>query len=212
MPRSRENRKAPDIDILARHYLAKGLSKHPDIAKHVERVEDVEQMGMWSLLDLARKMGVDANSLIRATEADERALSDYSFRHPAFRGEMPFDLTISLLGHTVTRKAKVVFTHTPEWPYFDLWKQAEFTGWPMSSYHIEVEAVPEEHDEDENCVEGETEWLQLEDMTKDGVVPTETRDAVLDAVDEHCKREDASRRKAAAAKATSPTRRGRRRH
>jgi hypothetical protein len=212
MPRSRENRKAPDIDTLARHYLGKGLSRHPDIAKHIERVEDVEQMGMYSLLDLAKKMGVDADSLIRATEADERALSDYSFRHPGFKGEMPFDLTISLLGHTVTRKAKVVFTHTPDWAYFDLWKQAEFTGWPMSSYHIEVEAVPEEYDEDDNRVEGQREWVRLEDMTKDGVVPTETWDAVLDAVDEHCKREDAERRKIATARATTPARPSRRRH
>jgi hypothetical protein len=51
MPRSRPNRKVPDIDILARHYLARGLNRHPDIARHVDRVEEVEQMGMWSLLN-----------------------------------------------------------------------------------------------------------------------------------------------------------------
>jgi hypothetical protein len=89
-------------------------------------------------------------------------------------------LTISLLGHTVTRRAKVVFEHTPDWPYYDLREQAEFTGWPGSSYHIEVEAVPEEYDEDDKRVEGQSEWVQLEDVTKDGIVPTETWDAVLD--------------------------------
>ena len=43
MPRERPNRKAPDIDILARAYLARGLSRHPDIAKHVERVEGLKR-------------------------------------------------------------------------------------------------------------------------------------------------------------------------
>jgi hypothetical protein len=55
MERERPNRKVPDIDILARGYLAGGLSRHPDIAKHVERVDEVEQMGMWRLLTLAKR-------------------------------------------------------------------------------------------------------------------------------------------------------------
>jgi hypothetical protein len=47
--------KAPDIDILARHYLSRGLSKHPDVVQHVANVDDLEQMPMWSLLTLAKK-------------------------------------------------------------------------------------------------------------------------------------------------------------
>jgi hypothetical protein len=212
MPRSRPNRKAPDIDILARHYLARGLSQHPDIAKHFERVEDVERMGMWSLLDLAKKMGVDADGLIRSTEADERALSDYSFRHPAFEGELPFDLTISFLGKTVTRRAKVVFEHTPEWEYWDLQKKASFMGWSGTSYHIEVAAVPQVYERDETVTEAPPEWFRMEDITRDGVVPDEVWDAVLDGVDEQCKVTDAERRRVAAARAISPARPSRRRH
>ena len=68
MPRERPNRKAPNIDVLAQAYLAGGLSRHPDIANHVERVEDVENMGMWALLALAKKMGVDPDEMIRKTE------------------------------------------------------------------------------------------------------------------------------------------------
>jgi hypothetical protein len=110
------NRKAPDIDILARAYLSRGLSQHPDIVKHVERVEEVEKMGMWSLLTLAKKMGVDSNEMIGRTEQAERELSDYSWNHPGFKSELPFDLTFTYLGKSVTRKAKVVYEHTPEWP------------------------------------------------------------------------------------------------
>src|SRR5262249_11458806 len=109
--------KAPDINILARANLARGLRQHPDIAKHVERVEDVDDMGLWALLTLAKKMGVDSDEMIRKTEQEERALSHYSFKYPAFRGELPFDLTFTFFGKSVTRKAKVVYEHTPEWPY-----------------------------------------------------------------------------------------------
>ena len=102
MPRERPNRKAPDIDILDRAYLRGGLSRHPDIANHVERVADVEKMGMWALLNLAKKMGVDPGEMIRKTEQENDALSDYSFRYPAYKGELPFDVTFTFLGKSVT--------------------------------------------------------------------------------------------------------------
>ncbi len=114
MPR-KGKAKAPDIDVLARHYLGRGLSKHPDAAQHVANVDDIEQMPMWSLLTLAKKMGVDADATIRATEAHEDQLSKYSFSFPGFKGELGFDLTIAFLGQSLTRKAKVVYEHTPEW-------------------------------------------------------------------------------------------------
>jgi len=54
-------------------------------------------------------MGVDSDEMIRKTEQEERALSHYSFKYPAFRGELPFDLTFTFFGKSVTRKAKVVY-------------------------------------------------------------------------------------------------------
>src|SRR5215468_6309776 len=115
MSRERPNQKVPEIDTLARAYLADGLRRHPDIANHVERVEDVEEMGMWALLTLAKKMGINPDEMIRKTEQEERALRNYSFKYPAFKGELPFDLTLTFLGKSVTRKAKLVYEHTPEW-------------------------------------------------------------------------------------------------
>jgi hypothetical protein len=204
MPRERPNRRVPDIDILARAYLAGGLSRHPDIAKHVERVADVEKMGMWALLTLAKKMGVDPNEMIRKTEQESDALSHYSFRYPAFKGELPFDLTFTFLGKNVTRKAKVIYEHTPKWPYYDLRKQAEFTGWEGTKYHIELQAVPEEHHDDGTVTLGTPRWIEMTDFTEDDVLPHEAWDAVIDAVDEKCKAEDADRRRAAGLKAKPP--------
>jgi len=208
MPRERPNRKFPKIDILARAYLADGLSRHPDIAKHVERVEDVEKMGMWALLTLAKKMGVDPDEMIRKTEQEREELSVYSFRYPGFKGELSFDLTMTFLGKSVTRKAKVIYEHTPGWPYYDLRKQAEFTGWEGTQYHIELQAVPEEHHDDGTVTFGTPHWITLDDITEDDALPHEAWDAVIDAVDEKCKAEDAERRRAAASLKSRPKRGG----
>jgi hypothetical protein len=53
MYRERPNRKAPAIDILARHLLAARTQRHAEIAKHVENIEELEKMEVWVLLTLA---------------------------------------------------------------------------------------------------------------------------------------------------------------
>lgn len=146
-------------------------------------------------------MGVDADEMIRATEVEEKELWNYSHRYPAFKGEHEFDLTIAFLGKSVTRKAKIVYSHTPEWEYYDPQKKAPFTGWPGSSYRIEMTAVPEEwHDDDDNPVEGSSYWMRMKEITHIDLMPNEMWDALLDTVDEKCKVEDAERRRLAAAK------------
>jgi hypothetical protein len=129
MRKYRESPKAPDIDVLARHYLWRGLSNLPDVTKHVADVGDVEKMGMWELLKLAKTLGVEADDVIRATEQEERELLDYCQKFPGFRGEIEFDWTVTFLGQSVTRKARVVYQHTPDWEYFDLLKNAPYKGW-----------------------------------------------------------------------------------
>jgi hypothetical protein len=52
----------------------------------------------------------------------------------------------------------------------------------------------------------------MEGITCHGIVPDEMWNALLDAVDEQCKAEDALRRKIAAAGVNNPPRRGRRNH
>ena len=98
MRRYRENPKAPGINVLARHYLWRGLSKLPDVTKHVATPCDLEKMGMWELLKLAKSLGVEPDNVIRATEQEERQLQDYSSKYPGFRGELEFAWTVAFLG------------------------------------------------------------------------------------------------------------------
>ena len=102
-----------------------------------------------------------------------------------------------MLGKRVTRKAKVVYAHTPEWEYYDLRKRAPYVGWDSSSYHLEVLAIPEEFHDDGTVTEGTPHWERLGDIIADDVLPHEMWDAVIDAVDEQCKAEDMQRRRAA---------------
>ena len=104
--------------------------------------------------------------------------------------------------------AKVIYEHTPKWPYYDLRKQAEFTGWEGTQYHIELQAVPEEHHDDGTVTFGTPPWIDMTDLTEDDVLPHEARDAVIDAVDEKCNAEDAERRRAAASLKSRPKRVG----
>src|SRR5262245_7438184 len=212
--RTRERgRRLPDIDVLARSSLRRGLGQHPDAAKHVADIGDIEKMSTWELMNLASAMGVDPGAMIRSLEQEDDKRWEYSSRYPGFQGEVEFDLVIELLGKKVTRRAKVVYTHTPEWEYFDERKQAPYTGWGGTSYHLEILAVPEQDDDgDSVTIFDKPSWTTLEDLNRDDVVPLERWDAILDLVDDKCKEEDAERRRVAAAKATSPSRPSRRRH
>ena len=212
MRRFRENPKAPDIDVLARHYLWRGLSKLPDVTKHVADVGDVEKMGMWELLKLAKSLGANADAVIRATEQEERQLQDYSSKYPGFRGELEFDWTVAFLGQTVTRKARIVYEHTPVWEYYDLRKNALYIGWESSSYQIEMQAEPEDQDGDGNPIPGTPYWVVLGDITQNEVLPNAFWDALIDAVDAKCKVEDAERRTAAKDRPAKLTPRSKRRH
>ena len=70
-------------------------------------------------------------------------------------------------------------------------------------WHLEITAIPEDHEADGAVVHGKPYWIRLEDITHEDVLPHEVGDAILDAVDEQCKQEDAKRRRAAAIKKAS---------
>jgi hypothetical protein len=212
MPTRERGRRLPDIDVLARAYLRRGLSRHPDAANYVADTADIEEMSTWDLLNLAKTMGVDHAAMIRSIEQEDDKRWEYSHRHPGFQGELEFDLVIELVGTKVARKAKVVYTHTPEWEYFDERKQAPYTGWGGTNYHIEVLAVPEARDEDSDVIADRPYWMSVEDLNRDDIVPIDVWDSLLDLVDDKCRMEDAERRRVAAARATSPAKPSRRRH
>jgi hypothetical protein len=168
---------------------------------------------MWELLKLAKALGVNADDVIRATEREERELGDYSSKYPGFRGKLEFDLTVAFLGQSVTRKARVAYHHTPEWEYFDLQKNAPYTGWGSSSYQVEVQAEPiEDWDGDGKPIPGEPYWVPLNDIIEEDVLPHGFWDAVDDAIETKCKAEDAERRAAAKARQAKLTPRSKRQH
>jgi hypothetical protein len=116
-------------------------------------------------------------------------------RNPAFKGQMEFDMSVEFLGHKVTRRARVKYEHTPKWEYFDLTKKALCDdGNNHYSYQLEILAVPQEYHDDGPVTEGTPYWITLGDVTASDVLPNEMWDAVLDAIDEKCKTEDAERR------------------
>jgi hypothetical protein len=203
MPKQYSPPKAPDVDTLAAHYLRRGLRKHPEIAQHVPSVEDVGEMELWALLDLAKRMGVsDPNALIRATENEEMARLRWSRDHPGFKGELAFDLTVEACGKRVVRKAKAHYEFTPEWAYFDTIKRAPFEASEQSSMHVEFLTVPEEDGD-----LGDPQWEEI-----DILAIGEVWNILQDAIEEKCRTEDAERRRVAALKATSPRKPSRRRH
>jgi hypothetical protein len=102
---------------------------------------------------------------------------------------------VAFLGQSVTRKARVVYSHTPDWEYFDLIKSAPYTGWDSSSYRIEMQAVPvEDWDGDGEPILGTPYWVSLEEIMDNDVLPNAFWEAVMDAIDAKCKVEDAERR------------------
>jgi hypothetical protein len=212
MHRYRDSPKAPKIDVLARHYLWRGLSKLPDVTKHIADVSAVEKMGMWELLKLAESLSVNPDDVIRAAEQDERQQLDYAHKYPGFRGELEFDWTVAFLGQSVTRKARVVYSHTPEWEYFDLHKNAPYTGWDSSSYRVEMQAEPVESWDGDTPIPGTPYWVSLEDITENDVLPNAFWEAVVEAIDAKCKAEDAERRAAAKARQAKLTSSSRKRH
>jgi hypothetical protein len=55
-------------------------NKRP-LTKHVADVGQVEKMGMWELLKLAKSLSANADDVIRATEQEDQ-LQDYSSKYP----------------------------------------------------------------------------------------------------------------------------------
>jgi len=189
MPKSKPSPKAPDFDILARHYLSLGLSKHPDVHQHVANVDDLEHMPMLRLMTLAKKMGVDPDDMIETTEQQSEDTQRYSDRFPAFNGKIEFDLTVEVFGKRVTRKARADYDYTPEWPYYDLRKKAPYEGWPGSKIQVEFLTAPEEDGD-----LGDPTWQEI------GALDIgEVWNIIEDAIEGKCKTEDAERRRVAAA-------------
>jgi hypothetical protein len=117
--------KLSGIDL---HDLRRGLRDHPEAPRHAAKLDSINRMRASGLLALAKKLGIDPEAIIKEIKERNAERLAHSTRFPAFRGTLDFDLTVELLGNRVTRKARADYSFTPEWPYHDMNKQAEFKG------------------------------------------------------------------------------------
>jgi hypothetical protein len=124
-------------------------------------------------------------------EEDELERWRHSKQFPAFTGQHPLEIAFELCGERVARQARVEYTCTPEWEYFDTRKQAPYVGWPAMIMSLHVLTVPEEHEDDD------PEWSEISDIFHAGVLPSEVINGLRDAIEEQCRREDAERRRTA---------------
>jgi len=200
------------LGTLERISLRKAVRSHPDILNHVAKPGDVNSLPKDRLVELAGVLGLDVDAAVRADatdplmnsweEVEARELRENGERHPAFTGELHFELEMQLFGHRVVRQARVVYTHTPEWEYYDLVQKQLMPGWGSSSYHFEVLVVPtggqvivgrrvlRNRRKVKPC------WTTI-DLVVDGLLPDAVDDDVFDRIDEDARRQDAQRREAA---------------
>ena len=190
--------KSPPYVLLMRHYLARGLAKHPNITKYVTDVDGLDRQPMTRLIALASEMGIDAQTLIEETERQEIECRRHCDEFPAFSGVIEFDLSAEMFGQRVTRKARCKYEFTPDWPYHDLRKRAVYEGWHGSSMAVEFLNVPEKDGD-----LGDPEWEEI-----DILAIGELWNVLEDAIEERSRKEDAERRRIAATpKAHGPRRR-----
>jgi hypothetical protein len=165
------------------------LRSHPHVAQHVADL-DLDRMRAPKLLAITRRFDVDARAVIDTVREQDKESLAYSTRFPAFRGTLEFDLTVEVFGKRVTRKARADYTHTPDWEYFDLRKQAPYVGWPESGLGISIRTVP-----DKDGFDGGPSWEKI-DILDIG----EIWDVLDEEIELRCKVEDAKRRRAAECK------------
>jgi len=112
------------------------LKEHRRLKKFVRDRDNIDEMPLSKLLELALKINLD--------DVITRAESwGHSLRYPAFTGHYLFDIAFELLTIRVVRKACVEYEHTPEWEYFDLHKQAPYIGWAGSQMTLYIAGLPE---------------------------------------------------------------------
>jgi hypothetical protein len=131
----------------------------------------------------------------RSKQQADTWFDDYLEKH-AFRGEIEFDLGFEMCGEKFTRLAKIVYAHTPDWPFFDPKSNSERKEVLASSYHIELFVPPEESADNKLTSDRESHWMHFEALMPDGVMPTSVLNAIADAIDETCQKQDAERRRA----------------
>jgi hypothetical protein len=192
----------------ARTELKRLLREHPAIREHVPKLQDLNRLTKQGLIALAETLGINVAGVAESQlGARKSGLSDvdhdlmlYSHNHPAFAGVLEFDLRIAMLGLDVVRKARVIYTYTPEWEYFDLNKKAVMKGWGGSTMKLEVLATPGTEvwvlrAGQSKSTRAGPEWELVSDLLQTGVMSPEMEDALDAEIDKRARTEDLQRRR-----------------
>lgn len=199
------------LSAAAREEIRRKLREHPDLTNFLPNKSAVSSLSKQELLDVSLKLNIDVNSIVKSEqisnhmaavlEPEELELWEHSEKHPAFTGVFEFNLVVELLGQKVERRARLKYSWTPGWEYFDLVQGRVMVGWPGNTIGpVEVLAVPGGERWTTSAggrsvkVKKTPVWTKI-DLLDDGVLSDAALDAIDDAIDALCRTEDAERRR-----------------
>lgn len=203
------HRRTMQLTTTERTALRKVVRSHPDVLQHVSKLGDVNALPKEKLIAVAQALRIDIATAVGGEgpppmedgfdTPEARDLWRYSQKHPGFTGVFEFELAFELFGQRVVRKARVDYSHTPEWEYYDLNRREVMTGWDMSSFGMEVLVDPSVERQDEATTgkllrrKAKPEWVKI-DILNVGVLPNTLIDEIYARIDDLARAEDAARR------------------
>lgn len=131
-------------------------------------------------------------------------LGHHSKRPPGFAGTLEFRIAFELLGKRVGRQARVEYTCSPQWEYYDLKAKALVvgTGYVTMGLYVKAErdAQPKKADGRRKMKPARRKavWERI-DISAFGVLPNEVWRLLHDRIEDRCMAEDALRRQRVAA-------------
>ena len=194
-----------------RSKLRTAIREHPDAAKYVRSGTEISGLNKASLLNLAEKLEIDYGAILNSPTGEYSWLGSVNaqtgmFAPDPFSGVIEFPFTMGLLDLTVTRQARIRYTHTPVWVYFDPNTCHEVVpSGDGGSFVFEVQSIAETeiyYTGDDRARRGrairrklETDWEPCNDMTEIGIWTDEMWDAINNIIDKDCRRQDEENRK-----------------
>jgi hypothetical protein len=221
------------LPVAARNALKRELRNHPEIRQHVSLIAEISQLRKEELLTLAKKLSINVNGLIKEEvkltsnpenvgnpeeyleavfEPEEIDLFHYQNKHPAFEGTLEFELKLEAFGKSTTRKARVVWQHTPEWEHYDLNRHCVMPAGGQFVLYTEILAVSEREYWDRGA-DGKSRkrknmptWTKIDLLKEDALMSDEMLQEIDARIDQACRVEDAARRAKLASGAQVPVR------
>ncbi|MRR55032.1 MAG: hypothetical protein EG822_11050 [Deltaproteobacteria bacterium] len=199
------------LPVAGRNALRKEMRNHP---QNKLSSTEISYLKKEELLCLAKELGIDVRSIIKSAaketddideayfEEEEIELQRYSESHPAFTGNVEFDLILELFGTKVKKRARIVYERTPEWEYYDLNLGKLMKGWETQTMSMELLLEPEEGNFEAYRTstgkirrrKAKSKWVSFGDLFQEGFLPFDLFSEFDGAIAEACCKEDERRR------------------